>query len=154
MGKTPTGKRPGAPGRKPAMAEKAKKQVTFGNDAKRYNGYNPVVNLFMMALLNFLVQRDQTRMQIVAFVQQFAKSSAVKRTLSLLIKNMERAMMVWNSQLAGNKVQVSLPLLFPNGCREGNERVPISDRRLNLLREVLKVVDETLGGGAAAPPAA
>lgn len=154
MGKTPPGKRPDAPRRKPAMGEQANKIVRFVGKAKPYDGHNPVVNSFMTKLRWFLLIRGQTREQVVAFVQQFAKSSAVKRTLSLLIKNMERAMMVWNSQLAGNKVQVSLPWLFPNGCREGNERVPISDRRLNLLREVLKVVDETLAGGAAAPPAA
>ena len=188
MGKSPHKERPGAPGahgrKKPTMGKQAKKkQVTFGKDAKDYNGHNPVVKVFMMALLNFLVQRDQTPAQISDFVDdkfaKFALSPTVLRCITLLIKNMERAMKSWQSYIDEANSMVTLrnenprafkkvmdlinhnvrqPLLFPNGCRQGNERVPISERRLKLLRQVKKVVQERLtcssGGGASAPPTA
>lgn len=192
MGKKQPMKRPGAPGgRKPAMAGKAKKKkVTFREDAKDYDGNNPAVNLFMMALLYFLTQRDQTRAQIACFVGQRQPSKEVSRCIGILIKNMDRAIQNWKTWKAEAEKMVTLreqnprsykkvltviaqcvpqPWLFPNGCRGSNERVPVSERRLNLLKQVKEEVDKQInvifgggggaaassgGGGAAAPPAA
>ena len=149
--------------------KKGMKKVTFDQTTKPYSGANPKLVSVMLAILWFLQKRNQLPDLIAAFVQQFEWSRVTYDALSTLHSSMAKA--IADCQMGKS---FRYPLLFPRGRRQGeNPRVLFSSRRLALLGEIKRLVEERRGGssgsgassssssssssgggGAAAPPAA
>lgn len=156
--------------RKSAMAKQAKKEVTFHPTSKEYNGYNKDVFDFMVGVKNFLSKKDMTREQKNAFLDEYELSPEIFRVYSLFVRSFEKCMDDWDNEIKkeGKKLlsvekfcigvfkqidkrireKIRFPHLFPNGNQFGNERVPVSKRRLVEAQKILNEMKSRLSSSS------